>query len=139
MDTAGDRSQAGADSLRDGPVPPDIVIAPAHPAHERTEIVFEVRPGTDGTDVLPVFISVRHLVAAFGEAQPWLALPLRTVRCRQVRGAGSTPILRRSIGASTDRWLPIGCPGNPAGGKVGQRWLPGRHVGPGVGCEHVPQ
>jgi hypothetical protein len=80
MHSAGNGSQAGGGSLRDGPVPPDIVIAPAHPAHERTEIVFEVRPGTDGTDVLPVFSSVRHLVAAFGEAQPWLALPLHTVR-----------------------------------------------------------
>jgi hypothetical protein len=80
MDTAGKQSQAGGDSLRDGPVLPDIVIAPAHPAHERTEIVFEVRPGTEGIDVLPVFSSVRHLVAAFGPAQPWLALPLRTVR-----------------------------------------------------------
>ena len=89
MDTAGDRSQAGADSLRDGPVPPDIVIAPAHPAHERTEIVFEVRPGDEGTDVLPVFSSVRHLVAAFGPAQPWLALPLRTVR--ELAAAGGVP------------------------------------------------
>lgn len=59
MDTAGNQSQAGGDSLRDGPVLPDIVIAPAHPAHERTEIVFEARPGTAGTGVLPVFSSVR--------------------------------------------------------------------------------
>ena len=89
MDTAGDRSRAGGDSLRDGPVLPDIVIAPAHPAHERTEIVFEVRPGEAGTDVLPVFSSVRHLVAAFGPAQPWLALPLRTVR--ELAAAGGVP------------------------------------------------
>jgi hypothetical protein len=35
MDTAGNQSQAGGGSLRDGPVLPGIVIAPAHPAHER--------------------------------------------------------------------------------------------------------
>jgi hypothetical protein len=32
MDTAGNRPQAGGDSLRDGPALPDYVIAPAHPA-----------------------------------------------------------------------------------------------------------
>jgi hypothetical protein len=32
MDTAGNQSQAGGGSLRDGPVRPGIVIAPAHPA-----------------------------------------------------------------------------------------------------------
>jgi hypothetical protein len=47
MGTAGNQSQAGGGSLRDWPVLPDIVIAPARPAHERTEIVFEVRPGAN--------------------------------------------------------------------------------------------
>src|SRR5438477_10727481 len=74
MDTAGNRPTFGDDSLRDGPVLPDIVIAPAHPApHEPAEIVFEVRPGAEGIDVLPVFSSVRQLVATFGPAQPGLA------------------------------------------------------------------
>src|SRR6266699_6581187 len=64
MDTAGNRPTFGDDSLRDGPVLPDIVIAPAHPApHEPAEIVFEVRPGAEGIDVLPVFSSVGQLVA----------------------------------------------------------------------------
>jgi hypothetical protein len=30
METAGNQSQAGGDSLRDGPVLPGLVIAPAH-------------------------------------------------------------------------------------------------------------
>ncbi len=102
MHSAGNGSQAGGGSLRDGPVPPDIVIAPAHPAHERTEIVFEVRPGTDGTDVLPVFSSVRHLVAAFGEAQPWLALPLRTVR--ELAAAGGVPEVVLDPGVAPGAW-----------------------------------
>jgi type III secretion system (T3SS) SseB-like protein len=101
MDTAGNQSQAGGDWLRDGPVLADIVIAPAHPAHERTEIVFEVRPGTEGIDVLPVFSSVRHLVAAFGPAQPWLALPLRTVR--QLAAAGGV-VLDPVVPANAWRW-----------------------------------
>jgi hypothetical protein len=86
MEIAGNGSRAGGDSPRERPVLPDVVVAPAHPAHERTEIVFEVRPGADGTDVLPVFSTVRKLVAAFGPAQPWLALPLRSVR--ELAGAG---------------------------------------------------
>ena len=104
MDTAGTQSQAGGGSLRDGPVLPDIVIAPAHPAHERTEIVFEVRPGAGGTDVLPVFSSVRHLVAAFGPAQPWLALPLRTVR--ELAAAGGVPqvVLDPVVPSNAWRW-----------------------------------
>jgi hypothetical protein len=104
MDSAGNQSRAGGDSLRDGPVLPDIVIAPAHPAHERSEIVFEVRPGTEGTDVLPVFSSVRHLVAAFGPAQPWLALPLRTVR--ELAAAGGVPevVLDPVVPSGAWRW-----------------------------------
>lgn len=104
MDTAGNRSQPGGGAQRDGPVLPGIVIAPAHPAHQRTEIVFEVRPGTEGTDVLPVFSSVRRLVAAFGPAQPWLALPLRTVR--ELAAAGGVPqvVLDPMVPSGAWRW-----------------------------------
>ena len=105
MDTAGSRPQAGGDSLHGGPALPDIVIAPAHPApHEPTEIVFEVRPGGAGTDVLPVFSSVRHLVAAFGPAQPWLALPLRTVRERAAAGGIGEVLLDPVVPAGAWRW-----------------------------------
>jgi SseB protein N-terminal domain len=105
MDTAGNRPQAGGDSLRDGPVLPGIVIAPAHPApHEPTEIVFEVRPGEAGTEVLPVFSSVRQLVAAFGPAQPWLALPLRTVRELAAAGGIREVVLDPVVPAGAWRW-----------------------------------
>jgi hypothetical protein len=68
-----------------GPAHPDaavIVIAPAHPAieHEERDIVFELRESADGAPVLPVFSSVPRLVEALGHAQPWVALPLYTVR-----------------------------------------------------------
>lgn len=105
MDTAGNRPQAGGDPLREGPVLPDIVIAPAHPApHEPTEIVFEVRPGDAGTEVLPVFSSVRQLVAAFGPAQPWLALPLRTVRELAAAGGIREVVLDPVVPAGAWRW-----------------------------------
>jgi SseB protein N-terminal domain len=105
MDTAGNRSQADGDSLRGGPVLPDFVIAPAHPApHEPTEIVFELRPGEDGTDVLPVFSSVRHLVAAFGPAQPWLAMSLRKVRELAAAGGVRQVVLDPVVAPGAWRW-----------------------------------
>jgi SseB protein N-terminal domain len=75
MDTEGYQSPGG--SL---PAPPEIVIVPAHPDPGGTEISFEVREGPIGMNVVPVFSSVRKLVVAFGEAQPWVAMPLRRVR-----------------------------------------------------------
>jgi hypothetical protein len=90
MDFAGDLSNASDDSPGGEPVPPDLVIAPAHPACESTEIVFEVRPATDGSgDALPVFSSVRQLVETFGPAQPWVALPL--IKARELAAAGGIP------------------------------------------------
>jgi len=86
MDSAGEKSRASNESMRGEPLPPDLVIAPAHPASKSTEIVFEVRPGADGADVLPVFSSVRKLVETFGPAQPWVALPL--VKARELAAAG---------------------------------------------------
>jgi hypothetical protein len=86
------------------PVLPDFVVAPAHPAHQSTEIVFEVRPGADGVDVLPVFSSVRHLVNAFGPAQPWLALPLRTVRELAAVGGVRQVVLDPVVTPGAWRW-----------------------------------
>jgi hypothetical protein len=83
---------------------PDLVVAPAHPARERTEIVFETRPGADGTDVLPVFSTVRQLVAAFGPAQPWLALPLRTVRELAATGGVRQVVLDPVVAPGAWRW-----------------------------------
>jgi len=59
---------------------PEVVIVPAHPASDQTEVLFETRPDDAGRDVLPAFSSVERLVAAFGPDQPWLALRLETAR-----------------------------------------------------------
>lgn len=104
MDTAEDRPRSGGDPRRGGPVP-DIVVAPAHPApHEPADVVFEVRPGAEGIDVLPVFSSVRQLVAAFGPAQPWLALPLRTVRELAAAGGIREVLLDPEVPPGAWRW-----------------------------------
>jgi hypothetical protein len=70
-----------------GPVLPELVVAPAHPAagDGRSEVMFEVRQGRGGARVLPVFSTVRRLVEALGSAQPWVALPLQ--RAREIAGA----------------------------------------------------
>jgi hypothetical protein len=71
------------------PPPPDIVIVPAHPDPGGTEISFEVRQGPGGMNVVPVFSSVRKLVLALGEAQPWVAMPL--LRVRELAAEGGVP------------------------------------------------
>jgi hypothetical protein len=83
-----------------------IVIAPAHPAieHDERDIVFELRESSGGGPVLPVFSSVPRLVEALGHAQPWLALPLHTVR--ELAGARGvhTVLLDPEVQPGAWRW-----------------------------------
>ncbi|HEV2377919.1 MAG TPA: SAV_915 family protein [Streptosporangiaceae bacterium] len=92
------------ESPRSGQVVPDIVIAPAHPANKSSQIVFEVRPGAAGTDVLPVFSSVRQLVETLGPAQPWVALPLRKARELAAAGGIQQVVLDPVAPPGTWRW-----------------------------------
>jgi hypothetical protein len=59
---------------------PEVVIVPAHPSTDRTEVLFETRTDGTGQDVLPAFSSIHRLVEAFGPDQPWLALKVETAR-----------------------------------------------------------
>jgi hypothetical protein len=59
---------------------PEVVVVPAHPAVDQTEVLFETRTDELGRDVLPAFSSVKRLVEAFGPDQPWLALKVETAR-----------------------------------------------------------
>jgi len=62
---------------------PEIVVAPARRdvrPGRNGDVIFEVRQLPDGRRVMPVFRSVRRLVAALGQYQPWVALPLRSVQ-----------------------------------------------------------
>lgn len=102
MSTPGDPSAAGPGYPGGGA----IVIAPAHPAIARDErdIVFELRESPGGAPVLPVFSSVPRLVEALGHAQPWVALPLCTVR--ELAGARGvhTVLLDPDVQPGAWRW-----------------------------------
>ncbi len=62
---------------------PEIVVAPARPdirpAHDG-DVIFEVRELSGGGQALPVFTTVKRLVATLGPDQPWVALPLRKIQ-----------------------------------------------------------
>jgi hypothetical protein len=74
---------------------PEIVFAPAHPdirpGHD-ADVVFEVRRLTDGGQALPVFTTVKRLVAVLGPEQPWVALPLRNIQ-RVMGSAGVASVV----------------------------------------------
>lgn len=93
-----------------GPAPgefPEIVIAPARPdirpGHDG-DVIFEVRQAADGRPALPVFSTVKRLVAALGPEQPWVALPLRNVQAI-VGGAGvDRVIVDPDVAPASRRW-----------------------------------
>lgn len=62
---------------------PEIVIAPARQdirqGHDG-DVIFEVRELSDGSRAMPVFTTVKRLVATLGPDQPWVALPLRNIQ-----------------------------------------------------------
>lgn len=120
-------SGSGDDSLRGGPeipaglprpggqpgeraVPPEVVVVPAHPGDgrgeraDRAEVLFETRADADGRDVLPVFSSVRRLVEAFGPAQPWVALKLRTAREVAASGGLADVLIDPVVPPGAWRW-----------------------------------
>lgn len=96
---------------RGDPVPPGgytgLVVAPAHPSpSDRAAVVFEVRRRPDGSRALPVFSSVRQLVAALGPAQPWAALPMaRVLALMGTAGVGQV-VLDPPAEQGTWRWQP---------------------------------
>lgn len=64
-----------------GPSRPDekrLVAVPAHPGRDPRELVLEARRQPQGV-VLPVFSSVRVLVNALGQSQPWAVMPLSKI------------------------------------------------------------
>jgi hypothetical protein len=86
---------------------PEIVIAPARPdirpGHEG-DVIFEVRQLSGGGRALPVFTTVRRLVAVLGPQQPWVAIPLRNVQSI-VGGAGvDRVVLDPEADPSAWRW-----------------------------------
>jgi hypothetical protein len=80
-----------------------IVAVPAHPG-AGNQMIFEARRQADGV-VLPVFSSVRTLVAALGESQPWAVLPLASVR-KCVSADGARVVLDPEVLDEAWRWEP---------------------------------
>jgi hypothetical protein len=87
---------------------PDIVVAPAHPDIREggKDVVFEVRNGADGGQVLPVFSTVRLLVEVLGPAQPWVALPLESARALAASRGVDRVVLDPVAEPGAWRWHP---------------------------------
>lgn len=83
---------------------PDVVIVPAHPGDDRTEVLFETRTDDVGQDVLPAFSSVQRLVEAFGPDQPWLALRVETARELAISNGLSDILIDPAVPRDAWRW-----------------------------------
>lgn len=84
---------------------PEYVVVPAHPAPAGgpAGVVFETRETPGGQAVLPVFSSVEFLVGTLGHAQPWVAMPLATVR--ELAAAGGLREVALDPAAEPGAWL----------------------------------
>jgi hypothetical protein len=81
---------------------PELVIVPAHPVPHRA-IEFETREDLGGgAPVLPVFSTVRRLVQVLGPDQPWVAMPL--VSIRELAGSAGVREVRLDPSAAPGAW-----------------------------------
>ena len=87
--------------------PRQIVIAPARPdirpGHD-DDVIFEVRELSGGGRALPVFTTVKRLVAALGPEQPWVALPLRNVQAIMGGAGVDTVVIDPQAQPGAWRW-----------------------------------
>ncbi|WP_416975691.1 SAV_915 family protein [Streptomyces sp. 4F14] len=93
------------------PLPPyhTPVFVPAHPryADDVPYIVYELFGHADGGTVALAFTTPRKLVAALGEAQPWVATSLG-VLATGMRAHGVTVRLDPSVDPGARNWTPAG-------------------------------
>jgi len=68
----------------------------------RKQPAAEVRQRPDGTRELPVFSSLGRLVQTLGRHQPWVALPLETVR--EMLGGGEVDRLALDPAGAPGTW-----------------------------------
>jgi hypothetical protein len=78
------------------------VVVPAHPG-AGDQLLFEARREPGGL-VLPVFSSVRALVAAFGHAQPWAVFPLGLVADIAAAARVHRVVLDPEVSGGAWRW-----------------------------------
>jgi hypothetical protein len=79
-----------------------LVVVPAHPG-AGDQLLLEARLEPGGL-VLPVFSSVRALVAALGQAQPWAVLPLGRVADVAVAARVHRVVLDPEVSGGAWRW-----------------------------------
>jgi hypothetical protein len=79
-----------------------LVVVPAHPG-AGDQLLFEARREPGGL-VLPVFSSVRALVAAFGHAQPWAVFPLGRVADIAAAARVHRVVLDPEVSSGAWRW-----------------------------------
>jgi hypothetical protein len=82
-----------------------LVVVPARPG-AGDELVVEARRQPGGL-VLPVFSSVRVLVAALGHSQPWAVLPLARVLDAASAARVDRVVLDPEVGGDAWRWQPL--------------------------------
>lgn len=85
---------------------PELVFAPAYPrpGREQPQICFEVRLAPDGSRGVPVFTTRDRLVATLGAFQPWVQVPLRSVRAIAGLAGIDRVFLDPEVDAATPRW-----------------------------------
>ena len=80
------------------------MVVPAHRGAD-DQLIFEARRQPGGL-VLPVFSSVRVLVAALGESQPWAVLPLGSVTDAATAAKVDQVVLDPEVSDDAWRWEP---------------------------------
>jgi hypothetical protein len=82
-----------------------LVVVPAHRG-AGDQLVFEARRQPGGL-VLPVFSSVRVLVAALGKSQPWAVLPLAKVTDAAAAAKVDQVVLDPEVSDDAWQWEPL--------------------------------
>jgi len=86
--------------------PPELVFVPARPqvSGDSRNVAYETRTLADGTVALPVYSTVTKLVAALGHYQPWMCLPLQTVRADMGKAGVHQVAVDAQVDTSAWRW-----------------------------------
>src|ERR1700733_2624731 len=86
--------------------PPELVFVPARPqvSGGGRDVAYETRTLADGTVALPVYSTVTKLVAALGQYQPWMCLPLRTVQADMGKAGVHQLVVDAEVDTSAWRW-----------------------------------
>lgn len=82
-----------------------LVVVPARPGAGPGELELEARQQPRGV-VLPVFSSVRALIGALGESQPWALMPLGKAGDFAAAGGVDQIVLDPDVTADAWKWRP---------------------------------